>query len=383
MKKILVVHTKYKIKGGEDSNIWNEIEFLKKNFEVELLFFDNSSKLNIFDIISFFTISNFKSNSIFTDKLESFKPDFVYIHNTWFKLSLGIFKILKKNNIKTVLKIHNFRYECGRYWLLKNHLKNNNYCPACSKQFKKFLIFNKYYEESFLKSIFLILYSKKYFKILKNNPIKIFVLSNFHYKTLTSTGVNSKKVNLFYNPISTVEEQVTAYNPKSNFVVYAGRLTESKGLYEMLNAWVKADMDKLELQIFGAGDLSEILKSKFSYHNISFYDEVDNDIVLEKIKRSRAVMTATKMYEGQPRLLSEASIHGVPSIYPNFGSMPEFFPKDYPFAFKQFDYESLSRIIRLLNDENFLNKTSKILLKHFQKLLSNENMQNQFNSGLH
>ena len=229
----------------------------------------------------------------------------------------------------------------------------------------------------------MILYSKKYFKILKNNPIKIFVLSNFHYKTLTSIGVNSKKVNLFYNPISTVEEQVTAYNPKSNFVVYAGRLTESKGLYEMLNAWVKADMDKLELQIFGAGDLSEILKSKFSYHNISFYDEVDNDIVLEKIKRSRAVMTATKMYEGQPRLLSEASIHGVPSIYPNFGSMPEFFPKDYPFAFKQFDYESLSRIIRLLNDENFLNKTSKILLKHFQKLLSNENMQNQFNSGLH
>ena len=68
MKKILVVHTKYKIKGGEDSNIWNEIEFLKKNFEVELLFFDNSSKLNIFDIISFFTISNFKSNSVFTSR---------------------------------------------------------------------------------------------------------------------------------------------------------------------------------------------------------------------------------------------------------------------------------------------------------------------------
>ena len=110
----------------------------------------------------------------------------------------------------------------------KNHLKNNNYCPACSKQFKKFLIFNKYYEESFLKSIFLILYSKKYFKILKNNPIKIFVLSNFHYKTLTSIGVNSKKVNLFYNPISTVEEQVTAYNPKSNFVVYAGGLLNLK-----------------------------------------------------------------------------------------------------------------------------------------------------------
>ena len=38
MKKILVVHTKYKIKGGEDSNIWNEIEFLKKILKLNYFF---------------------------------------------------------------------------------------------------------------------------------------------------------------------------------------------------------------------------------------------------------------------------------------------------------------------------------------------------------
>ena len=36
---------KYRIKGGEDSNINQEILDLKKNFEVELLEFDNK-KLN-------------------------------------------------------------------------------------------------------------------------------------------------------------------------------------------------------------------------------------------------------------------------------------------------------------------------------------------------
>ena len=63
MKKILLINTKYRIKGGEDSNINQEILDLKKNFEVELLEFDNK-KLEIMDIVSFFIGSNITSNRI-------------------------------------------------------------------------------------------------------------------------------------------------------------------------------------------------------------------------------------------------------------------------------------------------------------------------------
>ena len=51
--------------------------------------------------------------------LTDFKPDFAYVHNTWFGANLGIFKILKSHKVKTVLKLHNFRYDCARYWLIK------------------------------------------------------------------------------------------------------------------------------------------------------------------------------------------------------------------------------------------------------------------------
>ena len=51
--------------------------------------------------------------------LYEFKPDVVYVHNTWFKISLGIFKILKKRRIKVILKVHNFRYECARHFFQK------------------------------------------------------------------------------------------------------------------------------------------------------------------------------------------------------------------------------------------------------------------------
>ena len=44
MKKILVINTKYKISGGEDTNIIDELEFLRKNYEIQYLEFNNSKK---------------------------------------------------------------------------------------------------------------------------------------------------------------------------------------------------------------------------------------------------------------------------------------------------------------------------------------------------
>ena len=56
MKKILLINTKYKKYGGEDSNFVEEIKFLKKFYEVEYINFDNSGNLKVYDIISFFTL---------------------------------------------------------------------------------------------------------------------------------------------------------------------------------------------------------------------------------------------------------------------------------------------------------------------------------------
>ena len=48
-----------------------------------------------------------------------------------------------------------------------------------------------------------------------------------------------------------------------------------------------------------------MLKS-FELKNVTFLDELNNSETLKIISKARAVVTATRMYEGQPRLLSEA-----------------------------------------------------------------------------
>ena len=378
MKKILIINTKYKELGGEDSNIFDEIYLLSKHYEVEYLEFDNSKKLSIFDLLSFLNNSNFTSNQTLSKKIDEFNPDIVYVHNTWFKANLGIFKTLKKKNVPVLVKIHNFRYWCANTYLLKNHLKGNKFCPACSLKNSDRLI-NKYFPESFFKSLILIKFIRKYLSILKKNDIRLLTITDFHKKFLTNLNIPQNKILKYNNPIKINQQIAKNYNSSSNYVVYAGRITESKGVEELLFTWQKfLNAHGLILKIVGEGDLKETFKNRFNQDSIEFVGYLNNQEVKKLISKSRAVITATKMYEGQPRLLCEASSLGIPSIFPNFGGMNEFFPSKYELSFEQYNYEDLNKKLLLLEKKDLLEKCSKENFKYVSSYLGEEKLNDTF-----
>ena len=175
MKRILVLHNKYQNIGGEDIAVENEIGFLKKFYDVETLFFKNELK-NILDLKYLLFSNNKNSNLILRNKIKEFNPEFVYIHNTWFKASLGIFDVLEEENIDTILKIHNFRYYCTRSVKSKTHLGEDQFCLACGYNPVRRRYFNRYFSDSIFKSLFVIFYGLKYIKILKKpNPKFIYL----------------------------------------------------------------------------------------------------------------------------------------------------------------------------------------------------------------
>ena len=353
-QKILVVNTKYRVFGGEDANIVDELNFLKKYFEVDYLEYKNSDKITFSDLIGFLTLSNLTSNRKLKSKINSFNPDIVYVHNTWFKAGIGIYKLLRKKNIKTIQKIHNYRFDCSRYFLSTNHLRNQTLCPACGIKKDNLGIFNRYFPESFLKSLFVILYSKKYFKILRRYPLKIFVLSEFQKNYIENLGIKSTKISIFPNPINISVEKISNYDSESTNVVFAGRLVQTKGVEEILQIWERIDTKNLILEIIGTSNEKNNLSEKYSSKKIRFTGELSNNDVKRKIKTAKAVITATKLFEGQPRILLEASSFGVPSIYPNFGGMNDFFPSEYRLSFKQFNYDDLEQKIMMLHDSKLL-----------------------------
>lgn len=375
MQKVLLIHNNYQITGGEDTNIIDEVKMLEKNFIVETLIFSNKKRFDIYDLSSFILGFNIKSDKIIKKKLYEFNPDFVYIHNVWYKISFGIFNILKKNKIKTIVKIHNFRYECSQSWLIKNHIKPEAICNACSNTRLKFQLFNKYFSESYLKSILSIIFSKRFLKILINNPIKVLVISNFHKKKIILNGVNSEKVELFNNPLNFDLQNTTKYNPDSDYLVYAGRISSSKGVEELINSYLASNLKEINLKIIGDGELLSELKEKYHSDKIIFLGNKSLRETYKEISQARAVVSATKMFEGQPRLLTEASSMKIPSIYPSFGSMDEFFPKDYELSFEQFNYLSLTEKLNLIEDKTLLNKLSSEVYDYVEAFISDKHLQ--------
>ncbi len=365
MKKILVIHTNYQTKGGEDIAVENEINFLNKNYNVESLIFSNKQVNSISTFFAFFTKSNAISNSILKKKLDSFNPDLIYIHNTWFKSSLGIFNIIKKRGIPTIVKLHNYRYLCASSFGLKGHFEKNGLCMACGMILKN-KKFNKYYENSIIKSIFLILFTKKYFKILQNYNLKIFVLTSFHSDLLKKRNILKNNIYVFPNYISANVENYNLEN--KNSIVYAGRVSKEKGVENLIETFNKLENHNLILEIIGTGPDYRRLKKRYSSNKINFVGEISNVETLNRIRNSKAVVTATHLYEGQPTLLCEASSLGKISIFPQTGGIGEFFPKNYKYSFEQFNYDDLKNKLTEVstnNDKNLDETENKEFLQNY------------------
>jgi glycosyltransferase involved in cell wall biosynthesis len=383
MKKILIVHTRYQNLGGEDVAVENEVEFLAKHFTVDTLYFSNEIE-SILKLLKIFIFnSNDSAIRSLKEKIDVFNPDLVYVHNTWFKGSNGILKFLIDKNIKFVLKIHNFRYFCTKNLLFKKHIGSQKFCSACGIYSKKGYLFNKYFQDSILKSILVLRYGLKYFKIIKNGNFNIFVLTQFHKKFLEKLGINKERIIVFKNHIS-IKTSSNNIQSKKN-IVYAGRVSKEKGVPELINAFNGLFLDKYELNIIGDGPLIEELREMHASKNVIFHGQLSNKATMKKIQDSLCVVTTTKLYEGQPTLLCEASSLGIPSIYPNTEGIAEFFPDSSQLSFKQYDYVDLQKKLKLIIDEElmksegeknrvFISETlnEKKLLENFNKVFKRE-----------
>ena len=376
MKKILVVHNRYQLLGGEDVAVDSEINFLSKHFEIKKVIFENKLENIFLDTFFLVTGFNLKSKKILNKAINEFNPDLIYLHNSWFKASLSIFKIIEKSKIPTIIKLHNFRYYCTKSFLSKNHLNGEEFCKACGYQGKKYRVINKYFKDSLLKSLLVLIYGKRYFSKLKSNKFKLLVLTEFHKKFLKNKlNINSK---VYIHPnLITLDSFID--DNKNNTISYAGRISEEKGVDDLVESFIKADLKDTKLQIIGDGPLAKNLKNKFMNNkNIIFHDFLENSNVISLLKSSKAVVTATKLYEGQPTLLCEASLLGVPAIFPKTGGIEEFFPLDYLLSFEQFNYDDLVSIFQNIDSMDSLKDIGSQNKEYISNLLNEQRLLKNF-----
>tara|TARA_X000000950_G_C13907080_1_gene657365 strand:- start:2061 stop:3224 length:1164 start_codon:yes stop_codon:yes gene_type:complete len=353
-EKILVIHTNYRDRGGEDIAVDEEVQFLSKFYNVDTLFFSNKFKNRIVQSLFLFLNYNFISLRELNKKIGIFKPDICYVHNTWFEGSPAIIRFLNKKGIKTIIKVHNSRLNCCNSYLVKNHIDKHEFCNGCGQRRKKYQLLNKTFGDSYLKSFLVVRHIKKLLSYLILYKTTVLALGEFQKNQLGRIGLNRDNIHIFHNYIK--KQTIQKETNTTDYFVYAGRVSAEKGVKELIEAFLDCKFKNLNLYIVGDGPQLNDLKNYYDLPNIVFLGSKNRNDTLKIIGNSKGLLTFTKMHEGQPTVLCEASMLSIPSVFPEAGSISSFFPPNYPYIFEQGDKDDFKKkLMELNNSKDLLN----------------------------
>jgi len=361
--KILQIHNEYKYRGGEDIVVEEEKKILlKNNCKVFQLI-----KKNINEITSIYKIINIVKNLNYSiisknevlDNLDRIKPDLVHIHNTFPLWSYSVIDACNEKKIPVVMTLHNFRMICAN----GTFYRNNQVCEKCLQS----SVFNsvKYgcYQNSKLKSIpvsLMINNSNKGLSIV-NKLNKIIVLSEFAKKKFLEANFPKNKIvvkpNFIFDKIK-CKKNIS----KSGFL-YASRLSEEKGILDLIKAFKKFNFD---LNVCGDGPLKSKLENETKIKYLGFLSKKK---LLNVLMKTKFLIFPSKCFENFPTIFLQAFALNVLVIAPKLGSMSTIIKdKHNGVLFKANDVDDMIKKIKwVMSNDDKCNQIIKNAKKDLKK----------------
>lgn len=311
--KILQIHNKYLQYGGEDAVVENEFKLLKAHGHfVRQVFFENTSvKLTRM-------FSNSRAYALVKGEILDFKPDVIHVHNIFYNASPSVLRAAKHQGIPVIMTLHNYRLLCTGALFLRE----SSVCTKCKDLlFPYYGIKYKCFQGSLPKSIALSIFIgwQKMVHTWQNHVDKFIVLTPFIKDLLYTSSLQLPEDKFFVKPNST-DDALEIYPDceKREGFVFIGRLSEEKGIHQLIKAFNNAP--NLKLSIIGNGELEKELK-KTAKENIIYYGKKDRKFIFGMLKKSKALIFPSICYEGLPNTIIEAFSSGTPVIASNIENL--------------------------------------------------------------
>lgn len=312
-----MAHTAYQQRGGEDSVFSAEIALLEESghtVEPLLVRNDHIVGLKAKAKAALYILKNPSSVRLMKEKLNSFQPDLVHIHNFFPTLSPAVIEAAVSRGVPVILTMHNYRPLCAGAMLMRN----GKPCEDCVGGLKLPGILYRCYRGSVVGSACVGLIGGYLKKLIKRYPdlITLISLTNFAKSRYVADGFPSDNIVVRGNSLSDPKEGLKEREKK---IVFVGRLSAEKGAATLLQAVVGQD---IELEIIGDGPDREYLES-ISSKNVNFMGSLPPQKVIESVKKATALTVPSQWYEGFPMVVLEAMATGTPILASRIGSLSE------------------------------------------------------------
>jgi len=325
--RVLVLHNQYQYRGGEDTVFVSEIELLRKyGNSVRSLVFSNDSIVEIsgkmkYGIRSFY---NSKSAKLLEKEIRRFSPEIIHVHNFFPIASPSVFFIANRFKIPVILTLHNYRLLCPNAMFFRNGVV----CEKCiDKTFPIDGVVNGCYRNSKIQTFSLatMVWVHKLAGTWNKRIDKFIVLTKFAKNKFINSSLTlpNSKICIKSNFVS---DNGFVFD-KENYFLFVGRLSEEKGIDILMNAFKDS---KNKLEIVGDGPLeNEVRTFSENFHNVTFHGFQKKDFIYNKLKKAKALIFTSKLYEGMPMTIIEAFSVGTPVISGNIGGPGEIVKDSY------------------------------------------------------
>jgi len=324
--KILLTHSLYSSKtpSGENQVFTDEHSLLKNNNHTLDIFTRRSdviySKGNTGVIqAALGTPWNPCMSKAIRERVKTFKPDIVHVHNTFPLISPSIFSAIGKRAAR-VLTLHNYRLYCPA----AIPMRDGRVCTQClDKRSPIPSLIHGCYRGSRIATLPLAV-SVGLHRALGTwtKEVDAFIcLSEFQRNLMIEAGLPAEKVHVkpnFYpgNPV------VIPWVERKPCVVFAGRLTAEKGVVSLLRAWQLWGEAAPELRLVGDGDLRPELEKMAKGLPVTFLGQVNAKEAQREIASASLQVLPSESFEGFPMVVREAFAFGTPAAVSNLGPLP-------------------------------------------------------------
>jgi len=255
-------------------------------------------------------------------EVKRFKPDVVHVHNTFPLLSPAIFRSIGQRAAR-VVTLHNYRLFCPA----AIPIRDGKVCTECLDRKSSWSsIRHGCYRGSRLATIPLALSVMLHRQIgTWTHQVDAFIaLTEFQRTLLVDAGLLGNRVH--------VKPNFYAGNPKplpwairGNYAMFAGRLSNEKGVEDLVRAWLIWGESAPELRILGDGPLRESLQRMVSSNpraQIRFLGQLTSTDAERQIAGARLLVIPSVCFEGFPMVIREAFAYGTPVAVTNIGPLP-------------------------------------------------------------
>lgn len=305
--KVLQLHNEYRVHGGENVVLDRDRADLEAAGH-EVVRYNVTNQAGAAETLGALALApwNPREARKVARIIEAERPDVIHVHNTWFRLSPASIAVASKMGLPIVHTLHNFRWLCVNGEMIRDGVT----CRVCVSSSRLSAVKYRCYRGSVPLSIVAATTGEvSERRGIWSRHIDRFIALTPRARELFSTwGFPEDRIVVRPHRIS--DPGARSLPPsQSDTVLYAGRVSEAKGVEDLCRIWTSLPRPQ-QLVVIGDGPIAGDLADAFP--DVTFVGHLELDEVTAWMRRSRALILPTRGEEAFPLVVVEAMACGIP-----------------------------------------------------------------------